>query len=128
MTEVERPDWLKPGAEVVIWTDDYGLRVIGVTRTKVATVAQKSFTVEGTSDRFDVRTMKSKTSGAWDRVRFLSPVGSEKAKAVLEEARHRKLTSRARTAVETWNTRRTRENRLAAIAALQAVEVDEEES
>ena len=64
MTETQRPDWLKPGAEVVTWTDDYGLRVLHVTRAKVAKVAQKSFTVEGTSDRFDIRTMTAKGGGA----------------------------------------------------------------
>lgn len=128
MTETERPDWLKPGAEVVIWTDDYGRRAIGVTRTKVAKVAQKSFTVEATTERFDIRSMASKGVGAWDRGRFVAPAGSEKAKAVLEEVRHQQLTSRARTAVDTWNKQRTRWSRLAAIAALQAVELDEEES
>lgn len=125
MTETQRPDWLKPGAEVVIWTDDYGYRVLHVKRTKVAMVAQKSFTVEGTSDRFDVQRMATKGGGAWDRERHVAAVDSEKAKAVLEESRQQQLTHRAWAAVDQWNKKRTRENRLAAIAALQAVEVDE---
>ena len=125
MTETQRPDWLKPGAEVVIWTDDYGRRVLNVTHAKVAKVAQKSFTVEGTSDRFDVQRMTAKGGGAWDRARHVAPVDSEKAKAVLEESRQQQLTYRASAAVDQWNKKRTRENRLAAVTALQAVEVDE---
>lgn len=126
MTEAQRPDWLKPGAEVVVWTDGYGRRVLHVTRATVAKVAQKSFTVEGVTDRFDIRTMTAKGGGAWDRGRSVAPADSDQAKAVLESARHQRLTYKARAAVEAWEKKRTRETRLAAIAALQAVEVDEE--
>ena len=128
MTEVQRPDWLKPGAEVVTWTDDYGRDVRGVTTTTVTKVWAKTFAVEGYDDKFEIDRMLSKPKGTWARPTFCAPVGSDRAQAVMEKFRHQNLLWDARMAVEAWDKQRTHENRLAAIAALQAIEVDEEES
>lgn len=128
MTEVERPDWLKLGAEVVIWTDTHGDDVRGVTTTTVTKVWMKTFAVEDHADKFEIDGMRSKPKGTWTRGYFCAPAGGDEAKEVLEKLRRQNLTWTARLAVEAWEKKRTRETRLAAIAALQAVEVDEETS
>jgi hypothetical protein len=130
MTEVERPDWLKPGAEVVIWTEDnYRRQLRGVTTTTVTKVWAETFTVAAGTDTFEIHGLMTKSTAANGfRLAFCAPAGSDEARAVLENLRHQNLSWAARKAVETWDKKRTRENRMAAITALQAVEVDEEES
>lgn len=125
MTETQRPNWLKPGAEVVIWSDDYGRVVRGVTTTTVTKVWPKTFAVEDHADKFEITGMRSKPKGTWARPTFCAPVDSDEARAVMAKLRHQNLMWDARRTVDAWNKQRTRENRLAAIAALQAVELDE---
>lgn len=128
MTETQRPDWLKPGAEVLIWSDDYGRDVRGVTTTTVTKVWAKTFLVDDHADKFEIEGLKSRPKGTWARPTLCAPVDSDRARTVLEKLRHQNLMWDARMAVEAWGKQRTRENRLAAIAALQAIEVDEEAS
>lgn len=123
----ESKDWIRPGTKVVVYT--YG----GVSRsespsvTVIVKVATKSFTVEGDSLRYSINRQESpRQGGTWGWTRKVTPLESDEARGVLERARHERLMSRARAAVDAWDRQRTRENRLAAIVALQAVEQDDE--
>lgn len=118
-------DWIKPGAKVVVFTaysrGDENPRV-----TTIAKVAKKSFTVETDGLRYSIdQQLTAIQGGSWGWRRKAVPFDSDEARSLLERARHKDLIWTARMAVEMWEKKRTRENRLAAIAALQAVEVDE---
>lgn len=60
MSALAAPEWLKPGAQVVLWTN--GVNPAGsVTVTRVAKVAPKSFTVEAEGEpRFPIETMRKR--------------------------------------------------------------------
>jgi hypothetical protein len=123
----ESTDWIKPGEKVVTYT--YG----GVSRsenpsvTLIAKVAAKSFTLENDSLRYSIDRQESpRQGGTWGWTRKVVPFDSDKAREVLEREKHERRMSRARATVDAWERMRTRENRLAAIAALQAVEQDDE--
>ena len=114
--------WITKGAEVVTYrhsrTDDYSYE--GVRVAPIERVSAKSFTVNG--DRYDLDRQSYTPPGRWPHVTYCVPVGSDKGREIVAEARHRKGVHLAEAAVEKWRRERTRENRLAAIAALQAID------
>jgi hypothetical protein len=121
------PDWLKPGAKVVTWSDGRGKSGPQHVRTsQVLKVATKTFTVDGEDTRYDIRTLSAVSSDAWTPGRWCRPLDADEARAVLDTARRKATVRRAVAAVDRWQETRTRKDRLAAIAALRAVEVDEE--
>jgi len=124
MTETQLPDWLKPGAEVMIWTNNPTRGAMIVISSRVLKVWKKTFSVEHHTDKFEIRTMRSRTGSAWDPGYCCAPADSDQAREILEKARQERLTRTARTAVARWDAMPTRKNRLAAIAALRAVETD----
>ena len=128
MTEAERPDWLKPGAEVVVWSDYHGDRYRHVKHLRVQRVAGKSFTVDDDREpRFPIDGREARMGTTWNTYyRRVAPADSDQAREIEWMNAQRDKMSRARSAVAAWEHKRTRETRLAAIAALQAVEVDEE--
>lgn len=115
-------DWITPGAEIVV----YSRRSDGSShprKTTVKTRAKQSFTVEGIGDRFKLDTLETKPTDGWTRRRWVVVhPDSEQARSLFDAARKADLQFKARTTVEAWQKDRTRENRLAAIEALQAVE------
>lgn len=123
----ESTDWITPGAEVLVYTDAMPGYSRNVRFSTIAKVAKKSFTVEGENVRFSMDQQEHRPRSSWTAsTRRVVPRDSDKAHAEVSAARARGLTLKARAAVEKWERRRTRENRLAAIAALQAVEQDDE--
>lgn len=118
-----RPEWLAPGAEVVLWTVGRSgpeqVRVDVVHR-----VAAKSFQVCHPSEpRINIATLTGVISeGAWSRSRHVAPAGSDKAREVLRADRVRELTSAADRAYDAWRRSRTTEARRVLIEALQAIE------
>jgi len=121
------PDWLKPGAEVVTWSDGRGRSGPQHVRTsRVLKVAVKTFTVEGEDNRFSITTLSATGGDAWTPGRWCRPLDDDEARTVLDTDRRKATVRRALAAVDTWEKTRTRKNRLAAIAALRAVEMDGE--
>lgn len=91
-----RPDWLVPGAPVVVYNTDP--RNPFAEETTVARIADHTFTVAS------------------------SVVSAETAREALSGARRRELVDRARIACAARRRDQSTENRLALIAALQVVE------
>jgi hypothetical protein len=118
MTETTSTNWIKPGAKVLV-VYQTNIRVEGVKVRTVNKVAGKSFTVEGMPERFQLSTCKTKSYAYWHY--HALELGSERAMELLDQARKNQLLRRARSAIEKWERQRTRETRLAAIAALQQV-------
>lgn len=122
-------DWIKPGAQVVIWRDRHGGRAI-LGATTVKRVATRSFTVDDFNNhntdewRFSLDTWSTKDFGStWHRYRLVASHPEDPFLDVLREKERKTHLGRvALVAAEDWVKDRTRENRLAAIAALQAVE------
>jgi hypothetical protein len=82
-------DWIKPGAEIAVYTHDrYGKNRLQ--QKKIATVAAKSFTVEGITDRFRLDTM------AIGRCYKATRPGSEEALAVADRDNRNAVRSDAR--------------------------------
>jgi hypothetical protein len=107
----DAPEWLVPGAPVVVYNRGGTSTPGNPTKTKVNKVATKSFTVEGSTERFQIR-----------RSRVVAPLDSDEARHELSEARKRKLARLAQHACEQWMRSPGEGNRIAAIEALQAVE------
>lgn len=115
------PDWLAPSAKVVVHASS-GYGGDYVRRTTIAKVATHSFTVAGSTMRFRISTLDHHEpgwSGRWTRVH---PEDSDLGRRLLAEERVRRLVVTARVACEEWIRTQDGKTRLAAIAALQAVE------
>lgn len=124
MTDVVRPEWLVPGAEVVVFTAGSPIPR-NAKRTTIHRVAAQSFTVDGSDVRFKLTTQEyHQRSGAWGFgwTRRVVPANSIEGRRELAVESEYRLECAARDACETWTRERTRENRLAAIAALQAID------
>lgn len=119
------PEWLTPGAEVVVYNDgpSPAVRV-----TTVLKVAKLTFTVKGEDTRFRVSRQDARQGGTWGWIRRCVPVGSDKAAQILDQHRRNKLMTRARAACDDWLRLLDPENLDAAIAALQALKDDEGDS
>lgn len=118
-------EWIKPGAEIVVYQSRDG-QASDPVKTTVKTRAKKSFTVEGVEDRFNLDRMETtpRGGGVWSsatRWVALYP-GSEYARTLFERDRKRQVVFRAQVAVKTWQKNPNRETRLAAIEALQKIE------
>jgi hypothetical protein len=93
---MESTDWIKPGADILVYRKFRG-GVPLLYRTKVVTVAAQSFTVEETGDRFNLATMQTKILGEkWSRYRFeATHPDSADAKALYAEEQRATLKRRA---------------------------------
>lgn len=124
----DTPDWIKPGTKVLIYNPqsrDAASRHLTV--ALVAKVATQSFTVDNAREpRFKLKNQEARVGEGWGAfVRRVVPIDSEEAKREIEDLRLHRQRYKARAAVDEWQRKRTRETRLAAIEALEAVEVDE---
>lgn len=113
------PDWLVPGAKVVVHSSYGGTQ--RASRAEVAKVAVHSFTVTGSPIRFRIDDQKH-YDDTTRRLTQVVPEDSPEGQKLLAASRRRMKTKRARDACQEWAREGTRETRLAAIAALQAVE------
>ncbi|MEV8610249.1 hypothetical protein AB0383_20380 [Amycolatopsis sp. NPDC051373] len=120
----ETPDWIKPGTPVVVYVESHRNEDPQPRTTTIAKVAKLSFTVEGfTNARFKIADQRSRQGSTWSFWHYVAvPADSDEASKVKQTTARLKTGYRARDAVDAWRRDRTRENRLAAIAALQAVE------
>ena len=118
-------DKLRAGEQVVVYTDSVTPGVVKAPKVRVIDrVAAKSFVVQGLDERFDRTTWETKRrGGAWSSTRYKAvPVDSDEARALFAEQDKSRKVTEAIGAVEAWRRSRTRQNRLAAIDALRAVE------
>ncbi len=122
MSTTTDTSWIKPGAEVVVYSLGTATAHPVARRDRIARVATKSFTTE-TGDRYQItRAHRRVGDAAWGYTEYVVPVDSETGQAELAKQGARDLMDAAQAAVYQWQRYRTREARLAAIAALQAVE------
>ncbi|MGH7743281.1 MAG: hypothetical protein ACREQ5_00465 [Candidatus Dormibacteria bacterium] len=124
--EVDHPDWVKPGAEVVLYTSGNPGAPRNVVKTTIAKVTATTFTVAAEDEprfrfqsrRFTGPGLDVKQGGTWGWRRIVVPLDSEAARHEMARATRVHRESEARTAVAAWQWNRTRDNRLAAIKAL----------
>lgn len=115
-------DWITPGAEVILYSIGGASQRLNVARTRIKRVATKSFTVEREHEpRFSLDRQEAREGGTWGWTRHCVPADSDKAREVIAAHNRAALLSEAKAAVDEWQKRPTRDNRLAAIAALQKV-------
>lgn len=124
-TDVDRPEWLIPGAKVIVHRT--GTYASHIKTTSIAKIETKSFTVEGSPFRYQIRTLDRHEPGAWGAREQVIPVDSDEARKLLSDDHRRKLVRKAQSACDRYRCLSVdnREIRLAAIAALQAVEDEE---
>lgn len=113
-------DWIKAGADVVIYRTGRLNPASSAKLTTIKRVAKQSFTVEDEDARFRISDQQSKGyGGTWNGWTYVCiPYDSDKAKELLRERRRLHLEYKAREACETWHRDRTEENRLTAVEAL----------
>jgi hypothetical protein len=119
----QKPEWLAPGAEVVVkTTGGYGMNT-QVTQTTVKTVSTHFFTVEGMPNRFRVATQDHHETGHGSRYSHVFRLDTDEARRWLDASRRAKLIAAAREACYVCSRDGVKDlgNRLTAIAALQAI-------
>lgn len=122
MSTATDTSWIQPGVEVVVYNNS---RLNPTARRdRVAKVATKSFTTEKghKGERFPLDRPERRIGGTWGHQEYVVAADSATGRAELAKQAARNRMQRARNAVAGWERNRTRENRLAAIAALQAVD------
>lgn len=123
----DTPMWLTPGEPVVVIHTHFsgGRRHIrNVESVRIHRVATKSFTVTGSSYRFRIDNQRYNLGGFNRSILTVLPADSAEARLADQTVNNRDRFVVARTAFESWTRDRTRTNRLAAIAALEAVQDD----
>ncbi len=119
--------WIKPGAPVIVYVKNRRPSEGRPRETSITRVANKSFTVEWQGIRFNIERLESpRFGGSFGWHYRVTPVGSELSHDLLAADQVLQAIAHARTAVDRWTKTRSRENRLAAIAALRAIKDDEE--
>jgi hypothetical protein len=116
------PEWLVPGVEVLVVRGHWDERV---TKTTVAKVHKRYFTVDYrmfADCRFSLDRQEHRGPGMWGVTRKVIPLDGDEARSLIDADRRRRLEDQARKACEQWIVSRKRDDRLAAVAALQAVE------
>lgn len=100
--EIVKPDWLVPGAEVVLYST--GSDRLHIRRDRVKKVAGQSFTVEGEHEpRFRISRMEASCGSDWSSYwRRVVPLDSDKARELLAMARRQRLISNVDSAYEDW--------------------------
>jgi hypothetical protein len=106
--EVERPDWLKPGAEVVTWYP-FSRMTYGVKVDKVKTVAGQSFALEDEREpRYRIRDLEAQTGRGYDRTtKRVAHVDSPEGVYWLLERDVNDYRQRADSLTVTWQRERT---------------------
>ena len=121
-TETETPAWIEPGAPVLVISGRDGQNVA---RTEIAKVHKRYFTVTHRAyvdSRFSLERQEARSADIWTMNPLVVPVDSPRGREVLEEVRRRRLVRNAEQACTDWLRKQSRDSRLNAIAALQAVE------
>jgi hypothetical protein len=125
--DVARPEWLIPGAKVVAYTTGGAGTMRRTVVTTVDKVTSKTFTIVGDPGRFRIDRMSYETErgSVWSRTRHVVPLNSPEGQAEVVAENQRRAARRAEAACQKWRQDPTRDNRVAAIAALQAIQNEE---
>lgn len=122
---VVAPEWVVNGEPVLVVS---GYRDEQITITSVARVYKRYFTVADhpyARSRFDLHRQTRQGDSGWGSGARVVPVNSPDGQRLFTAARRRELVNAADNATQRWERYRTTETRLAAIAALRAVEDEE---
>ena len=124
-SEVVAPDWLIPGAEVVLYSVSNFIQSPYVVRTRIKRVAAQSFTVERDQEpRFRIKTMSAECGSSWSGyTRKVLRSNSTEGQAKLREARGRRLESTADIAYAAWQKSRSADHLSVLIGTLRDVEL-----
>ncbi|MCA1695665.1 MAG: hypothetical protein LC749_13575 [Actinobacteria bacterium] len=131
MADIKIQDWVQVGAEVLLYTEGNPGSSRNVVKSTIARVTPTTFTVaEEDEPRFSLKHPRFdgapgytvRQGGEWGWRRVVVPLDSVVARQEMARARQDLLDGRARVAVDAWQRDRSRDNRLKAITALQAME------
>jgi hypothetical protein len=125
MTEPTAPEWLLPGAEVIVWHNYASRDIVEVVTSKIETVGKRYFSVAGRPERFSIRTL-SHGGRDYGITRHVLPKDSDEGRRILKRAAQLRTVRYAEGKVKEWLRLPTPSSRKAAIAALQAVDDDPE--
>lgn len=121
MSTLAAPEWLKPGAQVVLWTNGVN-PAASVTVTRVAKVAPKSFTVEAEGEpRFPIETMRKRVEVggyAGTAMRHVMSTADPVGRYWLAVLRQSRASYVANAALTTWQAKPTVEDARKARLAL----------
>lgn len=130
--ETDHPDWVKTGAEVLLFNQGRPGAPANLVRSTVMKVTRTTFTVAAADEprfRFTNRqfggpgfTVRQGGRDHWGWSRVVVPLDSADAHDEVAREKRAHLEDAGRTAVEVWQRNRTRDNRLAAVRALEAIE------
>lgn len=123
-------DWVAPGVKVLLFNNGRTGGPRHLVRSVVDRVTRTTFTVAASDEprfRFAHRQpngpgFEVHQGGDWGWRRTVVPLDSEEAREQLTAGAQRKKEAAARNAVGVWQRTPTRDNRLAAIQALQGLE------
>lgn len=122
------PDWLVEGAEIIVFSATFDLSRIGrLTCTTVKKVSTQTFSVDiANSPRFRIEERPEHKVHEYDLTpQFVLPLDSPEAVVIIERRQQIRLRKAAKMICELYQDEPTRENRLAAIKALQAISDEE---
>jgi hypothetical protein len=128
MNDIDVPSWLVKGAEVLAYTETYSDgRYRHPVITKIKKISTRSFTLEAEDEpRYSLIDCSCTQRDSWSAgTRYVVPLTSDQARYEIRREKERSQMKLTRYAVEVWRRSPTGENRLAAIAALQAIENDQ---
>jgi hypothetical protein len=126
MNDIEVPSWLVEGAEVLAYSP-YSSGTHRPAITKIKKISTKSFTLDAEGEpRYSLADQSHVSREAWSsNVRNVVPLDSDQARVEIRREKELRRVKKADSAVDEWRRKHTWESRLAAIAALQAIENDE---
>ena len=129
MENIECPDWLVDGASVLVYSHAghaSGHAYCEVHETTVKRVSTTSFTIhDAPGARVSEPRIRIRGLQSVDFRRKVVPLESDEAREILARDAHDNAILRAHGAVRVWQKEGTRETRLAAINALQAIDQHE---
>ncbi len=124
MTEIEHPDWIAEGTEVLTFNTGNSL-LTSLRKSVITKVTKTQFAIHGDEKRFKIANEPGRhDGGTWGWTKRVIPLSSDEAHGYLEQRRAQHFRNKAQAACDAYSVRQSKENRLAAITALQAVTED----
>lgn len=114
-------EWIVPGAKVVVHSHGTAARPAWARADHVARVATKSFTLDSTEGRFSLDRRVRMGGGSWDPAVHVAPFDSDEGRRAIADEERRQRQRKAVGAVDAWRKSQSRADRMAAVAALQAI-------
>lgn len=111
--EVERPEWIQPGAEVVVWSRGTDAKTV-----KIKSVGKVWITLDGDYPRIEIKTLKSaRQGGTWDSWHaYIAERNSPEGIRQLNRTYVGECIRRARIAYKDWDNKQTSQVLIANVA------------